>query len=379
MQKKFEGIDKILPFGELIRGFSNQNSISKGDLKRTLRDRGIFLPSAEKEQMVPCLVTLLLSPSEFDNLRECQNTREDTYKKSSSRIEWSSPRALLDVLPNDFPLEELIPIDYSNYKFISSPTVHAIDNNRDKIKIEYKIERFDLNKSWYESQNIFSGNIVVEKISDTEIQIIKTYTSSETDEVGVKLQNYLVKHYKQHRCIDDNKELDKILFSIFSNESRIVFFWRLTTNMSNKTFECQDIIDIEFRPDPEQKLPENIEWMYDKNELIIKGRSLHNTFFIKEKEYHKYLQFWSLEAKFNFNYLGQEGSLVASFEFSDFAKKRLNAEFEIKISSLSFINQLEAREKDKIKQILLEDLENQKNEIFKKYMEYLKKEEPSGS
>jgi hypothetical protein len=371
MKLTHDGIDKILPFGELIRGFANQSNISKGDLKKTLRNRGIFLSSAEKEEMVPCLITLLLSPAEFDELRECQNTREDTFKKSSSRIEWNSSSSLIDSIPDIFPYEEIIPNEYTNYQFKKPPTFTVVENNRDKVRIEYEIERFDLNKSWYESHNVFGGNLLIEKIKSDEIQIIRTYTSSETEEVGNKLQRFIVRKCKERRFIDENKELNKILFSSFSNSSRIVFFWRLTTHMDDEIFDFEDLIDVEFRPDNSILLPNEIDWMHKKEELILKGHELQNTFFIKEKEYYQYLQFWGLEGKFKFNYLGIKGSLTASFEFASFSKLAENAEFEIKIVSINFIGQIEIREKEKIKQKLLEILENKKNDIYNNYINYL--------
>lgn len=49
MQAKHVHIDKILPYGELIRGFANQPFISKGDLKKSLRDRGIFFHHQKKK------------------------------------------------------------------------------------------------------------------------------------------------------------------------------------------------------------------------------------------------------------------------------------------------------------------------------------------
>jgi hypothetical protein len=364
-------IDKILPFGELIRGFANQSNISKGDLKKTLRGRGIFLSSSEKEEMVPCLITLLLSPAEFDELRECQNTREDTFKKSSSRIGWNSPLSLMESIPNIFPKDEIIHREYTNYQFKQPPTFTVIDNNKDKIRIDYEIERFDLNKSWYESHNVFGGNLIVEKINSDEIQIIRTYTSSETDDVGNRLQRFIVKQCKEKKFIEENKELDKILFSSFSNSSRIVFFWRLTTHMDNEMFDFEDLIDIQFRPDNAILLPQEINWMNKKDELILKGSELQNTFFIKEKEYHQYLQFWGLEGKFRFNYLGLKGNLTVSFEFANFSKFVEKAEFEIKIISINFAGQMDLRDKENKKQKLLEILENKKNDIYNNYMNYL--------
>lgn len=67
MKTQHKDIDKFLPYGELIRGFANQSYLSKSDLKKSLRKRGIFFTNSEKETLVPCISTLLLSPAEFDD------------------------------------------------------------------------------------------------------------------------------------------------------------------------------------------------------------------------------------------------------------------------------------------------------------------------
>lgn len=372
MKKIQVSVDQFLPFGELMRGFANQVSLSKGDLKRTLRSRGIFLSSSEKEQMVPLISTLLLSPKEYDELRECQNTREDTLKKSSSRIAWSSKEDLVEAIPKYFPLEDLNISEYSSYKLKYPPQVALIDGNRNKIKVDFEIERFDLNKSWYESHNEFSGSLYFEMIGEQQLQIIRTFTSSETDELGNKIQNFVVRKCKERRFIEENQELEKILFSSFENETRIVFFFRLSTNIENDIFTFDDLVDIHFKPDESIPLPAEIDWMNMKDQLILKGKQLHNTFFIKEKRYHKYLQFWGFEAKYKFQYLGLAGSLIVSFEYANFLKAGNNAEFEIKINSIGFSKDIDSREREKKKQQLLESLEKQKNKIYKDYMNYLR-------
>ena len=141
--------------------------------------------------------------------------------------------------------------------------------------------------------------------------------------------------------------------------------------MDDEIFDFDDLIDVQFRPDSSIQLPNEIDWMYKKEELILKGRELQNTFFIKDRNFHQYLQFWGIEGKFKFNYLGNKGNLTASFEFASFSKIGDRAEFEIKIVAINFTGQIEVRQKENIKQKLLELLENKKNEIYDNYMDYL--------
>jgi hypothetical protein len=378
MQTAHESIDKILPYGELIRGFANQSYISKGDLKKALRERGIVFQYSEKEFMVPCLSSLLLSPREFDNLRDCQNTREDNFKKSSSRIEWNSGKSLIDSL-SDIDLQNVIPVDGINYELTKTPRFTLIENNSNHIRLDFEIERNDMNKSWYESKNHFVGNIVIEKVAENEIQIIKSHTSSETEELANKFQKTIITESKNNGYIQKEKKLNRILFGDFTNEDRIVFFYRLSSNVDSLYFKFIDITDMEFRPDDKIELHENIKWMHKKSELILKGNNIHDTFFIKEKEYHKYLQFWEMESSFKFNYINNSGTCNVVFSFSNFLKKGDLSEFEINISNFSLDGGAtnSVQYKNQIKNKLLDIFENKKNETYHKFQEYLKTKYPS--
>lgn len=371
MQKIHQHIDNILPYGELIRGFANQSCISKGDLKHSLRERGIFFNLSERETMVPCLTTILLSPREFDNLRDRQNTREDNFKKSSSRIEWDSPKSLLETIPDIISLDEIIDPEYVNYKFVKRPEFIPVDNNPDKLICEFEIEREDLNKSWYEAKNTFIGSVLIEKISNNEVQLIKTYTSSETDEVANKLGNHYINHCKKNNYINKEKSLNKIVFGEFSNEHRIVFFWRLTSNIDNTSIKFIDILDMEFKPDENQSLPQEIQWMSKKKELIFKGDEIHKTFFLKDKKYYPFIKVWTVEAKFNFKYLNTPGSCTVNFGFPSFPTKGDNAEFEINIGNFNTNISVVTKTKHDIKQKILDIFEGQKNDIYKKIKLYI--------
>lgn len=373
MKNQHNDIDKFLPFGELVRGFVNQPYLSKSDLKRFLRKRGIFFTNSDKETLVPCISTLLLSPSEFDELRDCQNTKEDNIKKNTSRLEWSSAKNIIDTI-SDFSFKNIIPDEGTNFWFSSEPNISVIEKNPNLIAIDYEIERYDLNKSWYEAKNTFKGQIVVEKVDENEIKFIKSYTSPESNFVAENIQRELVQHFKAKNIVQVDKELKKILFGDFSNEDRIVFFYRLSSYMENSIyFTFKDIINMEFKPDENVTLPKLIDWMENKSALKIKGNQIHNTFFIKEKEYHPNLQFWEMESSFDFNYHQYKGSCNVVFSFKDFPTKGDNAEFEINISNFSLTNGSDYSTKDKtqIKNTLLDLFESKKDDTYRNFMKYL--------
>lgn len=368
MKKVHENIDQMLPYGELLRGFATQSSISKGELKKVLRGRGIFFKNNEKEEMVPCLSTIMLSPSEFETLKECQNNREDNPKKSSSRLLIETNFSFVDFVPNIEELQTVVSTQFTNYQLTKVPEIIIDGNSSNKMTIGFEIERFDWNKSWYETKNIFTGSLTVEKVSDNELSITKSYTSDESEEVANKFQNFFVQHLKTSGIVNPESELKRILFKDFTNQQRIAFFWRLTSQMEGIYFEFVDIEDMEFRPDESQTLPEKIDWMAKKRELILKGTEIHNTFFIKEVAYYPYLQFWGIDAKFKFNVGNEKGVCIVNFLFKDFLQKEADAEFEINISSLSSENNLlNQKQKNDLKKKLLDLFEKRKNDIYQSF------------
>jgi len=373
MKRKPDHIDKILPFGELLRGFSNQSYITRAELNKFLKTRGIFHRIPDKAHLVPCISTLLLSPTEFDELREFQNTREDTRKKSTSRIEWNSNMNLGEAIKN-VNFKDIIPSEGINFKLTAPPSIQIFQNDPNRIIIGYEIERNDLNKSWYESNNTFTGQIEIGKTEVDQLRMVKTYTSSESDKVGNEVQKHLIHYFKQGGHVLPDKVLEKVLFGDFNNEDRIVFFYRLSTNMRKSIyFEFEDIINIEFTPENTISLPTPIEWMENKTELKLKGKDIHNTFFIRDKEYHQYLKFWEMESRFTFDYKGIKGVCTVVFSFKDYLTKGDSAEFTINISKFNVENSSEYTSKTKtdVKRSLLDIFDKKKDETYIKFLKYI--------
>jgi len=372
MKQEHKDVNKILPYGELLRGFANQSYLVKSDLKRFLRNRGVFLNTSDKEKLVPCISTLILSPKEFDDLREYQNTKEDNFKKNSSRLNWNSTATVTDAIKH-IDLTNVLPKDGINYYLTKEPSISLNKDEKNIVKIEFEIERNDLNKSFYESTNRFTGEIEIRKISESEIKITKSYTSSESNAVADSLIKIAENHFKAQQIVKPEQELRKILFGDFTNEDRIVFFYRLSSNMENSHFKFKDIVDMDFKPDNSESLPAEIEWMSNKSELKLRGKQIHDTFFIKESKYNKNLQFWEMESSYDFKYALFEGSCNLVFSFKNFQSKGNLAEFEINISNFNLNNSSDFSNKEKltIKNKLLLLFENQKDVVYSKFLTYL--------
>jgi hypothetical protein len=376
MNKEPEDIDQILPYGEQLRGFMEQSFVGKGDLKDLLRRRGVFTCNAEKNDTIPILVATILTPSEFDSLRECQNLKEDNPKIITQTIEWQSSETLFDSIPERLDINSVLDLEFSNFKVVGSPTFIPVEGNPDRIKMDFSVEREDMSKSWATNRSIFPGSLELKKIEEgNEIKLVVTHTASETKQVASKISSRLVKHFQERGHIDASKEVDRILFSRFLNPQRILYLLSLTEKCESTMLDFIDIVDVEFSPDLSNPLPQGIEWMEERiNDLKLNGNALHKTFFFRERRYHEHLNLYKVDAKFKFNAKNLQGECVISVGFPDYGSiKNPHAEMEVNIRNMSFEYAPKGISRSEIKQDLLREIEDQKIKNFRHFQACLDK------
>jgi hypothetical protein len=373
MNTEHKSINDIVPHGEFIRGFANQSFLTTTELHRIMKSRGIFFPFHDKDTMVPVLQTLLLSPKEFDEIRECFNAKEDNEKVISRPIIWADnnqPLLQQDIL--ECHLDDFIKKNLPTCKLTKPSRFHSIDNNINHIKADIQLERNDLSKSWYEQKNIFDASVEFIKNPDNKGCVKIIHTAPETKILTEYIAKIKKEEFESKAMITDKNTMKKILFKNFSNEERIVFLFRLSTQLDNNNiFTCLEIGDISLKPENDSNLPEKISWMNQIKKLLMSGQKLNETFFIKEKTYHRHIAIWNIEAKFEYTYNGRIGECLFNFGFPDFGtKQKLDSEFEL---NLSLPNpkrvRLDAREKKILKNKLLEEMDKQKMIVYNKFIE----------
>lgn len=370
MNTSHKDIDKIIPFGEFLRGYINQRYITATDIARILRERGIFVFNQDKDYMVPIMQNLLLSPAEFDKIRFSFSEKEDKEKKFSREIIWSKNSKIFDPELLTVPLDEVMKRKFPTCKLCKPVSFVQLDNNPNHLIARFDIERNDMNKSWYEQTNLFHGS--VEFVNDNcKGHIRITHTAPETKDLAEEILRIQVEKYKQKGIIPSEVIPKKILFSEFTNETRFIFFYRLTTHLQNNIFTCLNIKDISIKPDEENGLPEGISWMNRMKKILISGDSLDKTFFMSEKSYHSSLVLWNIEAVFSFNYKGESGYITICLGFPDYNKKMHNAEFEITIHSLNTKKRLIPKVKNELESKLLSEMDKQKSIVYSNFIEYL--------
>lgn len=363
-------IQKIIPYGEQLRGFVNQKFISPAELTSILRERGVIVLNSDKDFTVPLLQTLLLTPREFDRIRDAFSVKEDNKKVISRDIKWGEDIRLFSNDTLQIDVDDFIKRKLPTCSLLRPIRLIQVDNNPNHLKAEFTIKRLDLNKSWYEQTNEFIGAIEFINENNGKGRVIISHTAPETKELAEYAVKEQIKTYKKKGFIEAKEELRRILFSDFSNDERFVFFFRLTNHLESVYFKCENIKDVSIKPD-EMTLPEEIKWMEDVNKILLSGRYLDNKFFIKEKKYHKSLILWSVDCLFQYNYKGQKGLLTVNFGFPDYPiSKKDDVEFEINISSIKPEDAIDAKTRKQLRSQLLSEMDRQKSIVFNKFLEY---------
>ncbi|HDX9528504.1 GapS4b family protein [Bacillus cereus] len=347
-------VDAILPYGEKLRPLILSSCLSKTDLKRTLAQRGIFISNSQPECTVPSLLTTLLSPREFENLKERQKSKEDNVKRHTQSILLNEDIELSEAIDEiDFDIHELFNEDYSSYEIIGVPSFTVENKNLNEISLTYQIERNDLTKNWIEHASIHEGNIIFQRQEDNNVKIIMEYTSAETKEVNEKVKQFLVREFKNQGFIGRDVFIEKITASKFQNEKRNEFLMSLLRDKECNTLVFKEVTNVEIGPDASKTvLPQKIEWMKDYvNNLILKGKALHNMEFFKEEIYRNALIIEEIEAVYKFEYRNIKGECKITFGFPKLLKNKgesIEFQFHIQVNTGGLNIPVSKREIEKV-------------------------------
>jgi hypothetical protein len=355
----------------MLRGLLEQPFIQKSDLKNILRSRGVFTHNTEKGDSIPALMTTVLSPSEFDVLRESQNSREDNPKRITQTVVWNSKDTLLEALPSEIDFKEMIDMDLSNCKVEGAPEFIPVDGNPDHLRVDFDIERQNLTKSWASTKSVFPGSLEIRRIEEKgELKIVVTHTANETKKIASKATTGLVNRFKDSGHISREKDIERINFGRFSNSSRIEFFLELSVETTSNILTFEEIVDLELSPDHDSNLPSSMKWMLNKiDDLKLNGKLLHETFFVNEKSNHAHIFLYRVDVRYSFDISGLEGFCVVTMNFPEYTKsKSKSSELEISIKSINFSERPRGITKSEVKETLLDELEAQRIEKYRNYI-----------
>lgn len=369
-----EDIDngKVLPYGEYLRSLLSTSLITATQLKNILKEKGIYLCNFTKDEMIPILSSMILTPEEFDVLKEHQKTKEDTEKTYESRIKTTKPVKIEEIKKavKTFDLNKIDNKKFKNYKYKTSKV--SLQENKDKTSliVGYEIERKQRNKSWSEQKENFKSNVTL-SLNKGNVEIIakNNATAKETVEINRIIINYVKEKLVENKIIRNVIDEEKILMSDMSNEQIISFLLAFTDNKKLNNIEFIDILTIDIEIDETISLPNDnkLKWMENKiQKLKLDGKKIEDIEILTKEENHKYLKCWSIIAKYKFNNATAKGDVKLEFRFNNSGKK----EFFVEITKYNFDKKL-YKQKD-IKSMVLKDIDLIK---YTKYQEIKKENE----
>ncbi len=338
MEKIQDNINRFLPFGESLRAILQHDSIKDRERRQLLRMKGVFVNNSDEDSTFPILLTSLLSPNEFEFLKDRLQAKEDRDKTITRTLEWETQKTLISAIPNNFNVQEIIKTTFPKYKVIGNPNFKMIDKNPNKISLEFKCETNNYSKPWFRGKNEFKGSVTLEKVTtkDNKVQLQIIHTSPETTEIAEKVSKKLESHFKANNYMNPKKEIQRILYRDFSNEERIQFLLSMTEGNDVFTYTKANFLDI--GPDPSETLHSDIKWLElaKVRELNINGEKLHELPFLKDKNLHRYMELSEMEVIYDFQLPSVEGSCIIRFGFSgyDFKKRIGNIEFIVDIPKI---------------------------------------------
>jgi len=360
----------LLPTGDYLRQLIGQTNVKAGELRSIIRNRGIFTGSDAKDVVGPIIIKTGLSPYEYTELRESYRTKEESPKSKTRSIKWGSENTLLESLPDVIDYDLLLNDQFGVCQLLNPPCFVAEGSNPDHIYMEFEIQRNDLINNWGKNTTVHKGRVEFKKSDDNmEVSLSLTHTAKETKDFGNKVADSMVKYFKDEGHIDKNEKMKTIKFSDFDNEGRVQFMNELTQKASHSILDFIDTKDIHFSPDNlVSNPPDDLAWMKDKIEdLKLKGKGLHSTFFVNDGKYHKYIQLFGVSCDYQFISNGYSGTCRILFEFSDKDDAIKGSELTLNISLIRLeLNDI-GISKTKAKKNILDSMEKFKMELYDRY------------
>jgi hypothetical protein len=352
LNSEVKNMETILPFGNTLKPLvASSNVLSISDLKGSLAQKGIFTSSFSKEDILPLMLTSLLSPTEFENLKEKQKDKESIPKRRSKAFNYMGTGDLINIIPklNLIKIQDSKQWELENYEIIDVNYFTRIERNNNKLRATYRIKRNDYIKDWF---NQVSYHDAVFEISlDKENNRIVLSTESSTDETK-ELNDILVKRVssilKEGNFIDDEKG-QEIKFGDFTNENRINFLLNFANDALDhtETLKFDKITNIEISIDSEKNLPDKFEWMENKvSNMKFEGAALHETEVLKDTKYHPSLIISLLKINYKFKIKSTSGNCIVEIEFPTKRGKsipELESEFQFKFIKITCNNKIDTK------------------------------------
>jgi hypothetical protein len=363
-------LEFYVPYGELLRVFLDQTSITSTEMRTILRGRGIFLRDYEKSTAVPLLSFATVTPDEFADLLEGQKIKDDAHKTVHSVVSWTSARTVEEAISQVGPLRDLIEA-HQTFKITNFSEPRKVNGDSEHYVVDFDLSKHDFHKSWISDTAPHSGQVTIRKIgTGAEAKISITSTIPETKDVCRNIIKNIKKGFRANGDVSNQQSEKSVQFSSFDNSERVKFLLSLTrTDSAELVFDA--ITDSEIAPDKSTELPNEIKPLLDKvKQMSLKGDGLQDSLLLKDAKYHKHIILSGIVIKYRFDYQAAKGSCTISFRFSGYPRNQSSlGDFEVGHNLLSIDEASKGVDRNAIKryiQTLVDDLAFLRGQEFAK-------------
>lgn len=343
-----QDLDRILPFGEMIKPIIASTILSDTDIKSFLIRKGIYIGNKEKQNTVPLLSTLLLSPEELEVLKYLLKTKEDRVKSvprscglTNVPIEIDSLRNLVGTSISESLNRLSLP---NNCQFHKRPSISLADN---QVKVDFIVEKRNSTKDLITGKQHHEGSVTFSLTSGTlEGEI--NYTSPEIYKIGNKLFGSIEKVLLDQKVIAST--FQSIRFDSFTNLERVNFFMRFLSTKGESVFKDAVLEHIVVKPDEslDVTLPFDLESLksYVKH-LAISGSALDSVHYFQE-DYKVALLMQRVKIKYDYNLSGEKGKCIVDLDFKNALGGNHDAEIHLNLE-IQKSRSTKGRDLDKLK------------------------------
>jgi len=372
-QSKHETKEQILllPFGETLRPLISASNLEGTDLNEVLQRRGIFLKKSDKRNLVPVLTSILLSPREFDILRNKQDFKENRIKTSDAKATWNDQtKTLMQAIPEEIEKFAKKLEDDPSYKLCDC--IQHSNREGNEVVIKFVIERIDWRKDVLSYKTHHDCKLSITKKDNVVIYSAET-TVLETKKFISKFQDTIHSYFQEQGVVSNDIPMQRILTDKFRDNKEIFNFLHIFTKQNSNILPFQKIVDIDAGIDHDiPNFPENFKWLKDVDKINLHGKL--NTTDIMNLSKEGVLIFGEIEAEFKFDFsleteaeIKAKGICTIKYGFPKFYEKEKSIEFEAKIGDLELHIDFSDVSKNRVEVFLLKEFQKDKHKIFERF------------
>lgn len=340
--------------------------MTDSNLKSLIKSKGIFLSKYYKDDTVPVLMRTLLSPKEYDLIREMQKFKIERVKYRTTQIPWQGSKELLSHFPKDLNLHNIIDEKYKydpGFELKGVPSFVPVENRKDKVEMKFTLEEQSDIQSIYNRKKEYEGTLIIELKSDGHLHLhsTKTFTSKGTHELVDAVANKLEKHFKADGTVKKEDSYERILFDHFNNNNRFTFFMKFLDDIGFLKFK--KVVDLSVSPDPEQEIPDEAKaFLKDIENLNLRGKTLRKHILLSQKKYRSSILLLSITVQYQFLHNEGLGICELEYAFPDFRlDQKDKAEFQFYIGKISVDrNYRTFAKKEKIEKSIYQEIDGHK-------------------